>query len=367
MKAVVLAALLAAAPLRPGAVPGQLASRAAAFVLVEARTGQVLAQHNARLAWPPASTTKVLTALLVAESLDPDAVVTVSRRAASLRQGAGVGLRAGERRSVRDLFYAMLLASANDAAVALAEAAAGSLEAFVQRMNRRARELGALHTHFVNPHGLYHPLHRSTAYDLAVLARAALQNPRVAEAVATPEYLYPGEAGPRRLVNRNRLLFTYPGANGVKTGWIAESGPCLVASARRGDRTLIAVVLNSPRVFEDASQLLDFGFDAYELRVLARPQQPVAETGLPGGRTLQATVAGELVWSVARGSRVQLQPRWEAGLQPPVRAGQPVGRVDVVVDGQVQVRVPLVALNSVEIRPSAGGVLRWLWEFVRRR
>ncbi|MDR7429262.1 MAG: D-alanyl-D-alanine carboxypeptidase family protein [Armatimonadota bacterium] len=363
MKAAVLAALLAAAPLRPG----QLGLQATAFLLMEARTGQVLTQHNARVVWPPASTTKILTALLVAESLDPDAVVTVSRRAASQRQGAGVGLRAGERRSVRDLFYAMLLASANDAAVALAEAAAGSVEDFVQRMNRRARELGARHTHFVNPHGLYHPLHRSTAYDLAVLARAALHNPRVAEAVAAPEYLYPGEAGPRRLVNRNRLLFTYPGASGVKTGWIAESGPCLVASARRGDRTLIAVVLNSPRVFEEASRLLDFGFDAYEVRVLARPQQPVAETELPGGGTLQATVAVELVWSVPRGSRVQLQPRWEVGLQPPVRAGQPVGQLDVVVDGQVQVQVPLVAVKPVEARPSTGGLWRWLWELVRRR
>ncbi|MDW8156165.1 MAG: D-alanyl-D-alanine carboxypeptidase family protein [Armatimonadota bacterium] len=361
MRAGRVAALLAALLVQPAVARGQPALQAQAFVLMEARTGQVLAEHRGRLAWPPASTTKVLTALLVAESLDLDAVVTVSPRAAAQREGAAVGLRAGERRRVRDLFYAMLLASANDAAVALAEASAGSLETFVQRMNRRARQLGAHHSHFVNPHGLYHPQHRSTAYDLALLARAALRNPRVTEAVAAVEYDYPEDGGLRRITNRNRLLRTYPGANGVKTGWIAQSGPCLVASARRGDRTLIAVVLDSARVFEDAAALLDFGFSRYELRALARPGQAVAELPVPGGPTLRAGVRDELVWSVARGVPVELRPRWEGELRPPVPAGRDVGWVEVVVDGRVETRARLVALHGVEEKP-AGSVFRWLWE-----
>jgi D-alanyl-D-alanine carboxypeptidase (penicillin-binding protein 5/6) len=356
-----VAALLAAALVQPPLARGQPPLQARAFLLLEARTGQVLAEHQGQLAWPPASTTKILTALLVAESLDPEAVVTVSPRAAAQREGAAVGLRAGERRPVRDLFYAMLLASANDAAVALAEASAGSVEAFVQRMNRRARELGAHHSHFVNPHGLYHPQHRSTAYDLAVLARAALRNPTVAEAVSTWEYEYPGDGGVRRITNRNRLLRSYPGANGVKTGWIAQSGPCLVASARRGDRTLIAVVLDSARVFEDAAALLDFGFSRYELRTLARPGEAVAELPVAGGGPVRAGVREELAWSVARGVPVELRPRWEEGLKPPVPAGQAVGWVEVVVGGRVETRARLVALHGVDAKP-AGSVFRWLRE-----
>lgn len=357
LAAVVAVALAAVPAARPAP-----AVRARAFVLMEARTGQVLVERGARRSWPPASTTKVLTALLVAESLGPEDVVTASSRAASLRDGATVGLQPGERRRVRDLFYAMLLASANDAAVALAEAAAGSVEAFVDRMNRRARELGARDSRFVNPHGLYHPEHRSTAYDLAVLARAALRHPQVAEAVATVEYEYPTASGPRKLVNRNRLLRTYPGANGVKTGWIAQSGPCLVASARRGGRTLIAVVLDSERVFEDAAALLDLGFSRFELRTLARPEQPVVEVPLAGGAVLRAGVREELVWSVPRGVGVELRPRWEAGLTPPVPKGRRVGWLDVAVGGRVQARVPLVALEAVEATRPEGGVLRWLRE-----
>jgi len=359
---VALAALLAVALAGAPSAPTAPAVGARAFVLMEARTGQVLAQRRAHLPWPPASTTKVLTALLVAESLEPEDVVTVSPRAAALREGATVGLRPGERRRVRDLLYAMLLVSANDAAVALAEAAAGSVEAFVDRMNRRARELGARESHFVNPHGLYHPRHTSTAYDLAVLARAALQHPRVAEAVATAEYEFPTESGPRKLANRNRLLVTYPGANGVKTGWVAQSGPCLVASARRGDRTLIAVVLDSKRVFEDAAALLELGFSRYDLRTLATPDRPVAEFRLEGGALVQAGVRGELLWSVPRGVPVQLRPRPQEGLKPPLPAGAPVGTLEVVVGSRVEARVPLVALHAVQVRRPEGGVLRWLQE-----
>ncbi len=347
-----------------GRAAGQPQVAARAFVLLEAHTGQVLARRQADLPWPPASTTKILTALLVVESLEPGTWVTVSRRAAALRSGAAVGLRAGERRTVEELLYAMLLASANDAAVALAEAAAGSVEAFVDRMNRRARQLGARSSHFTNPHGLWDPQHRATAYDLALLARAALANPRVAAAVATREYAFPGAFGPQRLVNRNRLLFTYPGANGVKTGWVGPSGPCLVASARRGSRTLVAVLLDSPAVFEEAARLLDFGFSGFQLHVLARPGEAVASTEVDG-RLLRATVQEEVAWAAPKGSRVEGRAVWRPDLHPRLEAGQPVGWLQVVVDGQVQRQAGLVALDLVP--PGRGGVWEWLWERLRGR
>ncbi len=362
---VLLAVLLVVGLGNPAA--GQPALRARAFALVEARTGQVLAHREAHAPWPPASTTKVLTALLVAESLRPEDVVTVSPRAAAQRSGATLGLRAGERRRVEELFYAMLLASANDASVALAEAAAGSVEGFVERMNERAAQLGARNTHFTNPHGLYDPRHRSTAYDLAQIARAALRDPWVARAVATREHGLASGSGPRKLVNRNRLLFTYPGANGVKTGWLVESGPCLVASARRDGRTLIAVLLDSPEVFVEAARLLDFGFAAFELRVLARPGQPAGKVRLPGGQVLEATVAEEVAWAVPRGAAVEVRVRWDPGLKAPVRAGQRVGWAEVRVDGREELRVPALALWAVQPRGGWEGLWRWIVESLGRR
>ncbi len=339
--------------------------RARAFVLLEARTGQVLAQRNPHLPWPPASTTKILTALLASESLPPDHTVTVSPRAAAQRSGAVLGIRAGQRWRVEDLLYAVLLTSANDAAVALAEATSGSVERFVDLMNRRAAQLGARRSHFTNPHGLFDPRHRSTAYDLALLGRAALQNPRVANAVASREYRVALDGGTLKLVNRNRLLFSYPGANGVKTGWIAESGPCLVASAQRDGRTLVAVVLDSPEVFGEAARLLDYGFHGYELRVLARPQEVVATTRLPGGQTVEATVAEEVAWSAPRGARVDLRVRWEAGLAAAVRAGQRVGWAEVFVDGRQEARFPAVALRAVS-PGGRKGPWGWIVDFFRR-
>lgn len=360
---VTLSAVLAWA----GPAASQPVVRARAFVLLEARTGQVLAQRNAHLAWPPASTTKMLTALLVAESLPAARVVTVSPRAAAQRSGSTLGLRAGERRRVGDLFYAMLLVSANDAAVALAEAAGGTVERFVERMNRKARELGLRETHFTNPHGLYDPRHRSTAYDLALLARAALQNRRVAQAVATREYELESDSGSRKLQNRNRLLETYPGANGVKTGWIAESGPCLVASAWRDGRTLIAVVLDSPEVFGDAARLLDYGFQAYEVRALAWPQQLLATRRLPTGQVVRATVREELAWAVPRGARADLQVRWDPGLRAPVQAGQEVGWVEVMVGGRLQSRFRMVALESVEAQAGPKALWQRIVELLGRK
>ncbi|HEV8353952.1 MAG TPA: D-alanyl-D-alanine carboxypeptidase family protein [bacterium] len=234
---------------------------AAAVVLADASTGRILYAHNAHRRLPPASTTKMMTAILAVEALPLDALVRISARAAVERSGAAIGLEAGDRWKVDDLLHAMLMHSANDAAVALAEAVSGSVEAFVARMNERARVLGARDTHFVTPNGRYHPDHLSSAYDLARIARAALAHPTVARIVAlrTWQLTRPG-AAPRMLINTNRLLWQVRGADGVKTGWIAESGRCVVGSATRGGRRLIVVLLNAPRMFTDAGRLLEYGF-----------------------------------------------------------------------------------------------------------
>ncbi|MDR5709894.1 MAG: D-alanyl-D-alanine carboxypeptidase family protein [Armatimonadota bacterium] len=363
MRALVLGLLLVfglmASPAR--GAPPQV--EATAFVLLEERTGQILLARNPDLPRPPASTTKILTALLVLENLPLDHVVTVSDRAAAQREGSSIGLEVGERRTVRELLYALLVKSANDAAVALAEAVDGSVERFVQRMNARARALGARNTRFVNPHGLHHPAHYTTASDLARLARAALQNPVFREIVRTRMYEVPGPQGPLRFLNGNRLLDRYPGADGVKTGWTAQSGRCLVASATRDGRRLLAVLLNAPQVFRDAARLLDYGFEEFELRVFAHRGTVVGTFRLPEGLTVPAVAARDLVVSLPRGTRATLRVWSHPDLRPPIEAGRTVGGAEVVVADRAVTWAPLVAGEAV--RPSSR--LRDLWRRLFRR
>ncbi|HEY3249307.1 MAG TPA: D-alanyl-D-alanine carboxypeptidase family protein [bacterium] len=264
--AAALVALLLLLLLGPRPTPAAPPSRpqeieAAAVVLLDVRTGKVLYARDPHRRLPPASTTKMMTAILAAEALPLDALVPISLRASRERGGSAIGLNPGEWWTVDDLLHAMLIHSANDAAVALAEAVSGSVEAFAVRMNARARLLGARDTHFVTPNGRYDPQHFSSAYDLALIARTALANPVVARIVSLRTWtLLRPHADPRLLINTNRLLWRLQGADGVKTGWVAESGPCLVASATRQHRRLIAVLLDAPRVFSDAARLLEFGF-----------------------------------------------------------------------------------------------------------
>ncbi len=243
------------------AAPAPVVVEAAAAVLVEADSGRVLYAHHPDRRWPPASTTKMLTALLAAEALADDATVVISPRAEGERVGAVLGVRAGERWRVGDLLAALLLISANDAAVALAEGVDGSVEAFVARMNARARQWGLAHSRFVTPHGWPRPGHYSTAADLAALARHLLRNERLAALVRSRTRTITRPGGTvQTLVNTNRLLWLYPGADGVKTGWVADSGPCLVGSARQGERRLVVVLLNATPLYEQAAALLDYGF-----------------------------------------------------------------------------------------------------------
>jgi len=351
---VVLASAPAAWPVQPPPV------EASSYVLLEAQTGQVLASHRPHEPRPPASTTKILTALLVLERLRLDDVVVASRRASLQREGSSIGFEVGERRTVRELLYALLVKSANDAAVVLAEAVDGTVERFVARMNRRAQALGARHTHFTNPHGLYDPGHVTTAYDLALIARAAMQNPTFRQIVRTQVYEYMGLEGPMRLVNGNRLLGRYPGADGIKTGWTVESGRCLVASATRNGRRLVAVLLNAPQVFQDAARLLDYGFGAFELRTFVRRGEVMERLDLSDGVIVSAVASRDLVASVSRLARTDLRVVYRPDLRPPIKAGEVIGRAEVWADGR---RLGQVALLAGETVPAISWppFLRWLY------
>ena len=237
----------------------KIAARGA--VLMNAQTGKIIRAHNQDLPLPPASTAKVLTALVVLDQNRTSDVVTIPAEALRV-SGASTQLTAGEKLSVGDLLHAMLLGSGNDAAIALALHSDGSIDSFVQRMNHKAHTLGAVRSRFVNPTGMPHPQQLTTARDLALITKAALENSEFRRIVGERTYRWRSRGWQGTIKNSNKLLSSYDGAIGVKTGNTREAGYCLVAAAQRTGQIYIAVVLKSDKksVWQDATKLLDYGF-----------------------------------------------------------------------------------------------------------
>ncbi len=237
----------------------RLTARAA--ILVDAGTGTVLWARNPQRRLPIASTTKIMTAVVAMERLQPHEVVAVDRSVARV-EPFREGLRPGERVEAWKLFYGLLLYSGNDSALALAIGAAGSRPAFVKLMNAKARALGLRRTHFRSPSGLLDEDNYSTAWDLAALTRYALWSPRFRAVVRTrvKRVPWPAPTYEKVYVNKNHLIGSYPGADGVKTGWTTRAKHCIVASARRQGLHLIAVVLGADDAYGDVKKLLDWGF-----------------------------------------------------------------------------------------------------------
>jgi D-alanyl-D-alanine carboxypeptidase (penicillin-binding protein 5/6) len=251
---------------------------AASAILVDAQSGAVLYERHPDAPRPPASVTKILTALIILDRGRLSDTVVVSPVAAQTG-GHRLGLRAGQRISLADLLAAVLILSANDAAVAAAEHVGGSLSGFVALMNETAKDLGMTSSRFANPHGLDEPFHFTTARDMATLTRVALDNSTFAELVrARQAHLTIWKPGRRNLVpqkrivlSHNRLLGQVAGADGVKTGYTDSAGRCLVASASRGNHRMIAVLLNDPQRWTDAAALLEYGFGSVRDAARARP------------------------------------------------------------------------------------------------
>ncbi len=320
-----------------------------AALLMDVRTGRVLYARDIHRRWYPASTTKMLTTILALERFPEDATVTISPRAAAARRGTAIGLDAGEQWLMGDLIRAMLVHSANDAAVAVAEAVSGSVEKFAVAMNAKARQIGAQESHFTNPNGLPDPEHYSTAYDLALIARYALQNQLFAAIVRTPtwEFSRPGRP-PQEFVNTNKLLRQYPGADGVKTGFTAAAGHTLIASATRDGWQLLAVVLKDQEMYKDTEQLLDYGFTTFTPMVVAGRGDAMATVTVGRRRAqLVAVVPADVVAAVRRGAAVAPRVILRSDLRLPIPAGTPVGQVRFVEGQSVVAQSILVAARRV--------------------
>ena len=329
----------------PPARPPEIAAGSA--ILADMDSGQILFQQAPDQRRPIASVTKIMTALLVLERSRLDDVVTVGPGATYPPDQEGLsalGLEAGERISVRDLLFALLLQSANDAAIALAEHVSGTEARFEVAMNARARKLGMADSRFRSPNGLDDRGY-STARDLVTLTRAVYATqPEFGRIAATRFHEIPSPSGPpRRIQNRDVLLWLYPGAVGVKTGYTARAGFCVVAVARRDGRRLVAVVLGATgEPFSDAATLLNYGFAAFTQKRFVEAGEQAGTVTLPGGTVLVVT-GSELdalvpVTSVDRATRtVTVAP----GVAYPPAAGERVATMEVAIPGLVLGHVPL--------------------------
>ena len=236
------------------------AGKASAYAVIDVDSKEIIMSENADEPLPIASTTKILTALTVIENVfDLDEEVTIPVAACGI-EGSSIYLTPGERLSYRDLLYGLMLRSGNDAAVALAVLTGGSVDSFVKLMNETARKYGAVNSNFANPHGLDDEKHKVTARDLALISAYAMDNDTFKEIVSAKYYKTSGDIV-RYMKNKNKMLFNYEGADGVKTGYTKKSGRCLVASAERNGRRFVSVVINRYNMWQDSENLLNKAFE----------------------------------------------------------------------------------------------------------
>lgn len=337
------------------AAPASLSSLSA--VLYEPTTGTVLYEKDAHTSRAMASTTKLMTALLAAESGDLARDVEATAAAVAV-EGSALGLRAGDKISMEDLITGLLLASGNDAANTIALTVDDSLEAFAGRMNARAAEIGMKESHFVTPSGLDGDGHAASAYDMALLGAEVLKNPVLARICATKTAEI--EMGnPKHKVtvsNHNKLLRLYGDAIGMKTGFTKKSGKCLVSAASRDGVTLIAVTLNGGDYWNDHISLYEYGFSLLEAvtpEAPALPEMPVA-----GGETsrlrLTAAAPAPMILAKGKGEQLTVTISLPSFLLAPVQPGQRVGEICYALDGEVLQRIPIEAEYKIAARPVAG-------------
>lgn len=306
-------------------------------LLLEADTNKILYSRNANAKLPMASTTKIMTAILAIENLDLDSVVTVDDRASGI-QGSSMYLGKGEKISVRNLIYGLMLTSGNDAAVELSILVAGSPEKFAELMNKKAVEIGALNTNFVNPNGLPVANHYTTAYDLAIIASYAMKNETFRKVVST-EYMkipWEGKAWDRVLKNKNKILWQYEGGNGIKTGYTDAAGRCLVSSAKRDGMQLICVVLNCPDMFGDSMKILDYGFNNYERLKVYSTGQELGEVKVNEGTSnlFKATASCDIIVTIKKSDedKIKTSVSLPSEIVAPIKNGQKIGTVKITLN-----------------------------------
>jgi len=337
--------LLAAAVILP--LPSGAVSAKRAYVL-DTLSGRVLYEKNPHERSLIASTTKIMTALIICEQCNVLDRMRIPKEAVGI-EGSSMYLRAGEVLTLQELLYGLMLSSGNDAAVALAIYCGGTVEGFAELMNDKARNLGLKNTHFENPNGLDSPGHYSTARDLAVLAAYAMENPVFQKTVSAKSLMM----GQRYLTNHNKLLWRVEGADGVKTGYTRAAGRILVSSAVRDSRRLVAVTIDDPNDWEDHASLLETGFARYSVREVVRKGDEVDVLEVLGGENNRITVvaAEDFSYALAEEEKLSLMLPGPGFVYAPAVEGADAGYAYVLLNGKAVGKVPLVFGTTVEQIP----------------
>lgn len=339
---------------------------AEAVALIDVGSGRLLFEKNGDKKMRIASLTKVVTGYVAVRSGRLNQMVIVSHNAVR-QEGSSVYLSEGERQSLRNLVYALMLRSGNDAATAIAEHLAGSSDKFAEQMNGVAHELKLSHSHFMNPHGLDHPSHYSSAHDMAVITAAALRDPIFRSVVATKYYTipWPNQKWERKMKNKNKLLWRLPMADGVKTGYTKLAGRCLASSATRDGQQVAAVVLRAPDDWNDSVRLLQYGLTHYPRRDLSKVVPLSFQAGVRfGERKTVALKARDSVFyplSADELPSVEMKVVRLRKLNAPVRMGDIAGAAEYTWRGQVLGRTSLVAAESVRAKGWLGRLQEFLF------
>lgn len=344
-----------------------LSLSAQSAVLIDARDGRILYEKDADTPRPMASTTKIMTAIVAIENGDVNEIIEITDEAVGV-EGSSIYLQKGEKMTLLELLYALLLQSANDAAVAIAVGVGGSVEGFARMMNEKAIELGLTSTHFENPNGLDADGHVTTARELALLTAYALKNPTFAEIVSTYKRKISGpDGGVRLVVNHNKLLNMYDGCVGVKTGFTKKSGRCLVSAACRESLTLVAVTLSAPDDWRDHTALLNHGYENYLCEILCDEGGFIETLPVVGGvqDSLLCVNCDFVAATLPRShGEIGVNVKLPQMIYAPVKAGDVVGHVTYRCDGKVIGETDIKAAYDVQQIKYKKNFWQKVWDFI---
>ncbi len=327
-----------------------LGTSAKGAVLLNGDTGEILWEQNSEKRLPMASTTKIMTGLLLCENGGLEKEITVSDEMVRV-EGTSMGLLAGDRVTLHDLLYGLMLSSGNDAANVIAYTLGGSVNGFVKLMNQKAEELGLKNTHFDTPSGLDGDTHYTSAYDLASLARYALNNEDFAKAVSSKSAVlnYGNPPYRRTLTNHNKMLKIFDGAIGVKTGFTKKSGRCLVSAAKRDGEYVIAVTLSDPNDWKDHTAMLEYGFDKIKLTEVS---PDIKQYSLPviGSDTQSIDIKLEpQVFSTSKSEEITCQVKLPSFVYAPLASDEKIGSVSYKSGDEIIKEVPILAGTDIEV------------------
>lgn len=318
-------------------------------ILIDANTGRILFEKNPHVKMPMASTTKIMTALVALEYGNLEDEVIITKEAVGI-EGSSIYLREGEIMSLEDLLYGLMLRSGNDAAVAIAIHVGGNLENFIDLMNKKAKEIGAVNTNFTNPHGLHDDLHYTTAYDLALITREAFKYEEFAKIAGTKSYIS-NRVENNYYYNKNKTLWEYKGGDGVKTGYTMRAGRCLVSSATRNGHRLITVSLNARDWFNDNYKLLDFGFENFKPYLIYDKGQFIKKIEVEKGKKKYLDLVTDSSFTYLlkddEKSKIKLTVEVPDRVEAPINEGTKIGYLYTFFDGKLINKIDLIAKSSV--------------------